>query len=1127
MDTPALIPNGVGTGHPIEQARGSAFGRALDGWMRSAGIAGEHATMLTLAAALLFVLRLGDLVVGNAAETLFVKRVGPGWLPLAFVAQGLVLLVVLNYVGTTLDRGRRVETLRALILGAAIGPLILRAFLLTGHPLAYGMLFVVTESAAVAMALTIWTLLADLVPGTDARRVAAPLIVAGLLGEALGSFLSAPLASQIGIENLLTVAALVAAAAGLLLQQISHRMLIRLDVVRPPKLSAPNLRVTLLGIEAHTREALGIARRSRLLRFLLATTALGASVVPFVDFQFHWFANATFARELDLLLFYSLLKGLLALGAVGLQLLAFNWLRREAGVANTLLTLPLGATASLLLMLTGAGVATASLVWAMLRLSVSAVDDPARRFLHELFPTELRARVDWLVDRNGRALAMVGGGLLLLAATHMGDPSAAAVVSLGLALVWLVVALVLRARYGQLVLATSLANRIDFDQLRSGDVSHLLDRSAVRLLEREAGSGVPARVQLAIELLRQVRAPRLPQLLASSYIRQPPVLRPLFLTTIQEALREVPVGWPGLRHALLAIIRLARQRVSAAERAVLIRIYGESAARHHLDRREIDEFLGAMARDEATAVHLAIAAARYRLDGGIEVIETALDRALASSDEHDAQLAVTEIEDLVRSAPDDNGRLLSHVVSIVDDPTRSTRLRAHAIGAVARIHSSIADVSMRTELDDRIVPLALSPDPRLASAALGYLHDDRFLPLVETHVLPNLVAGNHHVREEARDAVRFFGTAVVPALLDVVRSGSRRERMAVSRLLGSYPIRRRAHHDLIGQEMRGLGEQIVGVAMLREAAQPAYAMMADRLEEEATEHVRAILRLLYADTGDETLLRVERQLWSRDAQLRRAAIETLEHLTARQPATRELHHLVDDTSLHDRAALARPRVPTPCASIDELLERCASDGNWVTRLVACHTIGAAGRRELSGVLLQAAASHRTALRLEAERALAILNGETTEEAPMTIVEKMLLLKETELFRDLDARDLAGVASVTKEAHYAPTEMIIQEGDRGDFLAIVTGGKVSIVKADGAGGEYHIRDLGPPEVLGEMSLLDEAPRSASVRALDRSHLLLLSRAEFEALTEEYPGIALGIARVLSRRLQTLTTQAARR
>jgi len=146
---------------------------------------------------------------------------------------------------------------------------------------------------------------------------------------------------------------------------------------------------------------------------------------------------------------------------------------------------------------------------------------------------------------------------------------------------------------------------------------------------------------------------------------------------------------------------------------------------------------------------------------------------------------------------------------------------------------------------------------------------------------------------------------------------------------------------------------------------------------------------------------------------------------------------------------------------------------------------------------------------------------------MTIVERMLLLKETELFRNLEARDLAGIASVAREADYPAGETIMKEGDRGDFLAIIAAGTISVVKNDDKGGQFLIRQMGRPEAVGEIALLEEGPRSASIVADEPVKALLLFRAEFEALIEEYPGVALGIARVLSRRLATQTALAARR
>jgi hypothetical protein len=1117
--------------------------------VKDLGIVAERSALPQLSVGLVFLLGAADLAAANVAETLFVKRVGPSGLPLAFVAQGVLLLLALNYVGAAVDRGRRTETLRALLIATASAPLVLCALILLapGWPLVYGLTFAVIEALTLTLALTVGTLVADLAPGPGGRGVAAPIVAAGLLGGAFGSLLSAPLAVLVGVETTLVLASLLTLGAAVVMARIADRMLIRLDVIRPPKLSAPSTRAALTYTAQVAGESLAAGRRSTLLRFLLAMAVIATLIGPLIDFQFHTAANDAFATELDLLAFYALLKGLLALVAIALQLLSFPWLRRRAGVASTVLIVPLATAIAVASVLASGGLLALSSLWAVLRLGSASLDGPAREFLEELFPTELRQPVDWLVHRTGRAVALVLGALLL-ALSQLGGLAPVAGVTLAAAAVWLALALLLRARYGRLVLQTSLMNRVDFDALRPESVSEFLDRDAVRELEREVVSGGPARAQLAIELLRQLRDGRLPLLLAASYLRQPPVLRPFFLSALQQSLRESPDDWPGLRTALAAVARLARSRLTAAERAVLIRVYGEAAARHAVDRREVADFLAASAEDEADSVRLSVAGAHYRLaltvDGAaVEETAAALDALLAaalrSAGEPDVHLALSEIEELIRFDPARNGHFLDHLLGLLEGEDATARVRAHVIGSVARLSPAV-DADRRTRLDRAIVPVALDADPRLAAAALEYMRDRRYLALLDTHVLPNLTAGNHHVRECAAAVVRHLGEAAVPVLLSVVRSGSRRERAAASRLLGSYPIARPAHRTLIAGEVRGLARQLTFTHMLRDAPHPApYALLAARLEEEVREQVRAILRLLYADSGDETLTRVERQLWSKDTTLRTAALEALDHVARAYPETARLRRLVDDgVPLSERVREAADLVPDRPRTLDELLRRCAADRNWVTRLVTCHTIGEVARHArglgspgdegLADVLAELAAEHRAAMRLEAERAGDNMKGESLpEDAPMTTVERMLLLKETELFRNLDARDLAGIAGVLREARYVPGEIVMREGDRGDFLAIIAGGDVDVRKSDGKGGQFHIRTLGKSDVVGEIALLEEGPRSASVVARQRCYAALLGRAEFEALIEEYPGIALGLARVLSQRLQTMTAEAARR
>ena len=123
------------------------------------------------------------------------------------------------------------------------------------------------------------------------------------------------------------------------------------------------------------------------------------------------------------------------------------------------------------------------------------------------------------------------------------------------------------------------------------------------------------------------------------------------------------------------------------------------------------------------------------------------------------------------------------------------------------------------------------------------------------------------------------------------------------------------------------------------------------------------------------------------------------------------------------------------------------------------------------------------------------------------------LKSVEIFADTPDDVLEHIAAVLREEHVAAGETFIREGDTGDCMYIIKDGDVQI-GVKNAPAMY----LGAGEVVGEMSLLDSDPRSASVTALCDIHLLGLDKATFDALMAERAEIALHVVRMLVRRLR---------
>ena len=134
---------------------------------------------------------------------------------------------------------------------------------------------------------------------------------------------------------------------------------------------------------------------------------------------------------------------------------------------------------------------------------------------------------------------------------------------------------------------------------------------------------------------------------------------------------------------------------------------------------------------------------------------------------------------------------------------------------------------------------------------------------------------------------------------------------------------------------------------------------------------------------------------------------------------------------------------------------------------------------------------------------------------LTTVEKVIALKSVDLFADTADEVLAEVAGIAVEVSAGAEETIIEIGDAGDSLYIIVAGEVSVHD-----GEREFDRLATNHVFGEMTLLDPAPRSASVTAAVDSQLLRLDREPFFELLEEHPEISQHIMQMLTRRLRRL-------
>jgi CRP-like cAMP-binding protein len=131
------------------------------------------------------------------------------------------------------------------------------------------------------------------------------------------------------------------------------------------------------------------------------------------------------------------------------------------------------------------------------------------------------------------------------------------------------------------------------------------------------------------------------------------------------------------------------------------------------------------------------------------------------------------------------------------------------------------------------------------------------------------------------------------------------------------------------------------------------------------------------------------------------------------------------------------------------------------------------------------------------------------------------LRQCALFTSVDEQTLREFARHARRRRFRRNEVIFHQGDPGDSLHVVTSGSVKIVLPSAEGEEAIIATLRPGDFFGELSLLDGAPRSATVVALDAAETMALPRSAFHDLLDRDPGLRDALLAGLTHELRRLT------
>jgi HEAT repeat protein len=425
--------------------------------------------------------------------------------------------------------------------------------------------------------------------------------------------------------------------------------------------------------------------------------------------------------------------------------------------------------------------------------------------------------------------------------------------------------------------------------------------------------------------------------------------------------------------------------------------------------------------------------------------------------------------------------------------------RAAALEAIPRLGRE-----MDTGMVDRFRDDA---SPRVRGAAL---RAGAALALGEDDLEPFLAAfgdGAREVRLTAAQIVRSRFDAA-PLVLERLRAGTDgTQEAALSALEGHIDV---ARDDLLewtdGQVRRAAGLRRLRGALVGFEGSPSAAYLVSVLGRREAAIEARLLQALAVLGAPEAGGLIRRCLHAPDPEVRAQAIEAIDALGEPRLARGVIRLL-------EHGAPDEGNAPGDVLSAATAL---SSDPDVWVRALALRTlsehIGAERRRIAERVAADPSPIVREAVGIEEG-----MRPVTQELHLVSEVDRMLALRRVPIFASLDPEDLQRVAAAATEQAWADGDVLMSQGEVGSDMVVVVEGSVRVVHGDG-GTEHLLRTVGPGEHIGELAVLREAPRAATVIAEPPGvRGMVISGEAVRALLVERPEAAMAMLATLAERI----------
>lgn len=130
------------------------------------------------------------------------------------------------------------------------------------------------------------------------------------------------------------------------------------------------------------------------------------------------------------------------------------------------------------------------------------------------------------------------------------------------------------------------------------------------------------------------------------------------------------------------------------------------------------------------------------------------------------------------------------------------------------------------------------------------------------------------------------------------------------------------------------------------------------------------------------------------------------------------------------------------------------------------------------------------------------------------------LRNVPIFRGIEPAKLRLLAFISERNQYQSGENLCRQGEQGDAAFIILDGKADVIVHSDAG-DKKVASFKENDIVGEIAILCDVPRTATVRAVSDMNVLTVSKDNFLKLMQEFPDMSLEVMRVLAQRLEATT------